>query len=287
MALTPQQPRTYLQLCQDLYREVGASGGNPTQVLPSVAGAQGELLRLVNYVHDAELDIQNLWVDWKWLNASFYCYTGINGDHNGIYTQPGGLGNLSNTSAFPTDLAEWDYPSFKIWPAGSTNLTGPPQTLPTVERQEVREFVFDNLDFDIPSRVIIENDNTFKFDLAPDQSYQLLLGYRKVPYDLKVDADISNIPARFANRLIVEWARLKYGLFENAAEQVQMAKSQIYGIVNDSGIMTMQGLLAQLENDQLPNAKNSRLQQGNDIIIGGGQSSFDDWGSGYYGFRPW
>lgn len=277
MALTPQQPRTYLQLCQDLYREVGASGGNPTQALPSVASAQGELLRLVNYVHDAELDIQNLWVDWKWLRERLTFYVGNN---NGslIYTDA-----TLVASAYPTDLAEWDFKTFRIYPAGSTTY----QILQTFEWQEVRDEVFDNTDFDQPWRIIILPDNTFKIDLAPDQTYQCYAEYRAVPYDLKNDNDVSNIPARFGNRIIVEWARLKYGLFENAAEQVQMAKSQIYGIVNDSGIMTMQGLLAQLENDQLPNAKNSRLQQGNDIVVGGGQSGWDDWGSGYYGWRPW
>lgn len=122
-------------------------------------------------------------------------------------------------------------------------------------------------------------DNTFRFDNIPDQSYQCFCEYRSVPYDLKNDADVSNIPARFGNRLIVEWARMKYGMFESAPEQVAQAKLQIYGTLDDAGIPTNNGLLAALENDQLPNRKDSRRQSGNNIVIstdyGGG------WGNGW------
>jgi hypothetical protein len=270
VALTTVQPRGFLTLVQDLFREVGAAGSAPTTTVSQT----GEALRLVNWVHDAELEIQNLWVDWKWLRKTLTCYTGLSGDQTGIYTTQGGA-----VSAFPSDLAEWDYSSFQIYPAGSTT----PQQLPTYEWQEVRNEIFDVVDYSQPWRVIVMPDNTFRFDLIPDQSYKLTLEYRSVPYELKNDTDVSNIPARFANRLIVEWARMKYGAFENAPEQVQSARNVIYGLVNDEGIMTMQGILAQLENDQLPNNKSSRLQQGNIIEVGSQPGS-----DGYYGYgRYW
>lgn len=267
MALTTVQARSFLTLVGDVFREVGAAGVAPT----TTVNQSGEALRLVNWVHDAELDIQNLWVDWKWLRKTLTCYTGLSGDQTGIYTTQGGA-----ISAFPLDLAEWDYKTFRIYPIGSTTY----QQLPTYEWQEVRDDVFDLTDRTQPWRAIVMPDNTLRFDLIPDQSYQLYMEYRSLPYDLKADVDVSNIPPRFANRLIVEFARLKYGLFEAAAEQIQHAKNQIYGIVNDSGVMTTQGLLSQLENDQLPNSKSSRLQQGNDIVIGGGDGSDGQFGYG-------
>jgi hypothetical protein len=267
--LTAVQPLTYLQLVQALFYEVGAAGFAPT----TTVGQTGEARRLVNWVHDAELDIQNLWVDWKWLRKSQTSYTGLSGDQTGIYTTQGGA-----ISAFPLDLAEWDYKSFRIYPIGSTTY----QVLPTYEWQQVRDEVFDLTDRGQPWRAIVMPDNTLRFDLIPDQSYQLYQEWRTVPYDLKNDTDVSAIPARFANRIIVEFARLKYGLFENAAEQVQHAKDQIYGVLNASGVMTTQGLLTQLENDQLPNSKSSRLQQGNDIVVGGGDGSDGQFGYGRY-----
>lgn len=271
MALTPVAQRTFLQLCQDLFREVGAAGTAPS----TISGATGEWLRLVNYVHDAELEIQNLWVDWKWLRQTLTFYTGTN-NQTGIFTTQGGA-----ATAYPTDLAEWDWKSFFIYPTGSTT----PQPLPTYEWQDVRGQVFDTTDLTQPSRIIVMPDNTFRFDLIPDASYQCFCEYRKVPYDLKSDADVSNIPARFANRIIVEWARMKYGLFENAPEQVSAARKWIYGSVDDAGLPQNEGLLAALENDQLPNRKNSRRQQGNNIVVSTdyGVGDWDDGGGyGYY-----
>ncbi len=276
MALSPVQPRTYLTLCQDLYREVGAGGGSPPNLaIPTTAGVTGEILRLVNYVHDAELEIQNLWVDWKWLRQTLSPFT-IAGSNAGIVTTQGG-----STNAQPSDLAEWDFKTFFILPNGATAW----QKLATYEWNKVKGQVFDITDQAQPWRAIIMDNNTLQFDLTPDQSYPLMMEYRTVPYDLKNDNDVSNIPARFANRIIVEWARMKYGLYENAAEQVQQARAQIYGIVDDQGIKQTQGLLAELENDQLPNAKAGRLQSGNDIVISS-DGGDDGWGGGGY-YRPW
>jgi hypothetical protein len=275
MALTPIATKTFLQLVQDLYREVGAAGGTPSNAIPTTVNTTGEILRLVNYVHDAELDIQNMWVDWKWLRKTLTFYTGA-ANQTGIFTTSGGA-----TTAFPTDLAEWDWNSFFIYPAGSTQ----PQPLCTFEWQNVRNEVFNTTSFNQPWRVIVMPDNTFRFDNIPDQSYQCFCEYRSTIYDLKNDNDVSNIPPRFANRLIVEFARLKYGMFENAPEQVAHAKMAIYGGVNDDGIPNNQGILAALENDQLPNRKNSRRQQGNDIVIGGGEYSdaYNPYGGDWYG----
>lgn len=268
MALTAVASKTFLTLVQDLYREVGAAGGTPTNAIPTIVGATGEILRLVNYVHDAELEIQNLWVDWKWLRKTLTFYTGTQ-DQTGIYTTINGA-----VSAFPTDIAEWDWNSFFILPTGNTYY----QPLCAQEWQDVRREVFDTVDFNIPSRAIVMPDNTLRFDLIPDASYKCTAEYRSVPYDLKLDADVSNIPARFANRLIIEWARMKYGMFESAPEQVTHAKLNIYGTLDDAGIPTNNGILAALENDQLPNRKNSRRQQGNNIVIS--TDAYGDFGGG-------
>ena len=274
MALTTVQPLTFLQLVQALYREVGAAGGTPTAAIPTTANVTGEILRLVNYVHDAELDIQNMWVDWKWLRKTLAFYTGTQ-NQTGLFTTLNGA-----VSAFPTDLAEWDWKSFFIYPVNATQ----PQPLATVEWQEVRNQVFNTTSFNQPWRVIVMPDNTLRFDNIPDQSYQCFCEYRSVPYDLKNDSDVSNIPARFANRLIVEYARMKYGLFEGAEEQLAMGKLYVHGTVNDDGVPNNDGALGALENDQLPNRKNSRRQQGNNIVVSTDYGNgWDDrnWDGGY------
>ena len=266
MALTTVQPRTFLQLVQDLWREVGAAGSQPT----TTVNQSGELFRLVNYIHDAELEIQNLWADWKWLRKTLSFYTKAS-TQVGIFTDATGA-----TSAQPTDLAEWDYATFQLLPPSQTQYT----PLATYEWFDVRAQIFDTVDKAQPWRAIIMPDNTVRWDLIPDQAYQCQAEYRTVPYDLKNDADVSNIPARFANRLIVEWARMMYGLFENAAEEYNKGKTAVYGTVGDDGILRS-GLLTQLENDQLPNKKNARLSQGANIVIGGVEGSDGYVGNGY------
>ena len=265
MALSAVQPRTYIQLVQDLFNGVGAAGVAPT----TIVGAVGEAYRLVQYIHDAELEIQNLWVDWKWLRRILSCFTPI-GSNASIFTTAGGA-----VSAQPTDLAEWDFRTFQIQPIGSTQFV----PLHVDEWQQVRDQSFDLTDQAQPWRVIVMPANALQWDLTPDQAYPVQMEYRTVPYDLKADADVSNIPARFGNRLIVEYARMKYGLFENAAEQLTLGQKNVYGHVDELGVWHA-GLLAGLENDQLANAKNSRLQQGNRIVIGSGYGSDGDYG--YY-----
>lgn len=252
MALSAVQPKTYIQLVQDLFREVGAAGTAPV----TTVGQKGEANRLVNYVHDAELDIQNMQTDWKWLRKTLTFYTAAN-NRTGIFTD--GTGSVS---AYPLDLAEWDFKTFFIYPPGSTQ----PQPLETYEWQTVRNTVFDTSDKSLPWRVIVMPDNTFRFDLIPDQAYQAFCEYRAVPYDLKADADVSMIPARFANRVIVELARWKYGFFENAPEQLERATRELYGFTREDG-GTEPGLVARLENDQLFNNKNARFTQGAEIVI--------------------
>lgn len=267
MALSAVQAKTYIQLVQDLFREVGAAGKAPS----TIVGTTGEANRLVNYVHDAELDIQNKWADWKWLRKTLTFYTKAS-SQTGIYTD-----NTGVTSAYPLDLAEWDYKSFFIYPAGSTT----PQPFPTIEWQKVRNQVFDTVDTTQPWRVIVMPDNTLRFDMIPDQAYQCFCEYRSVPYDLKVDADVSNIPSRYANRLIVEAARMKYGLFENAPEQMERAQREIDGYIDEKGDRHI-GLMQQLEADQRFNQKSSDINSGSEIVI------TTDYGGGYsstYGYR--
>lgn len=261
--------RNFLTLCQDVFREVGAAGVAPT----TTVGANGEWLRIVNWVRDAELEIQNLNTDWRWLRKTLSFYTGTQ-NQTGIFTTLNGA-----VSAFPTDLAAWDLKNgvWQILPPNNTFFA----PLMVYEWETVKNQVFDTTDFAQPWRVIIMPDNTLRFDLIPDQSYQCQTEYRAVPYSIGTsgtpDTDVSNIPARYANQLIVAWAQLKYGMFESAPEQVQRANQLIYGDPGGRAAALASGeagLLDRLENDQLLNRKKARFSQGNDVIIIAGDDSY-------------
>lgn len=270
--------RNYLTLCQDLFREVGAAGVAPT----TTVSATGEWSRLVNFVRDAEQEIQNLYVDWRWLRKVLAFYT-VSQNQTLLWSAAGGTATGSNV--FPSDLASWDYKTWMVLPPGNTQFSN----LDCYEWEDVRADIFDTTDFAQPWRVIVMPDNSVRFDLIPDQSYQGQVEYRSVPYVFAADTDTSNIPARFGNQLILAWAQVKYGMFENAPEQVQNGNRIIYGHPGgqDAAIQTgTTGLLARLENDQLLSRKKSRFSQGNDIVIvsdGGYGGDGTDYGPGWGG----
>lgn len=270
--------RNFVTLCQDVFREVGAAGIAPV----TTVGATGEWLRIVNWVRDAELEIQNLNVDWRWLRKTLPFYTKAQTQAS-IYTD-----NTGTVSAFPTDLAAWDLKNgvWQLLPPNNTTFA----PIMVYEWEVVRNTIFNTTNFNQPWRVIVMPDNTLRFDLIPDQAYQCQTEYRTVPYSIGTsgtpDNDVSFIPARYANQLIVAWSQLKYGLFESAAEQVSRANMLIYG--NPAGREAalaggQSGMLDRLENDQLVNRKKARFSQGNDLILVSGDA---DYNAPFYGPGP-
>jgi hypothetical protein len=180
---------TYLQLVQDLHREVGAAGVAPT----AIAGQTGENQRLVKWVQEADNYVQTLWHNWKFLiDMSFSMST---------------VASTRDMSA-PVTVNMWDWKTFKI--------DGDPIEL--VEYYKIRHETFDITIEDQPSRVIILPDNNLRFDPVPDAAYTITADYFVKPTLLAVDADISAIPEEFHSSVILGRAMVLYGNFENAAE---------------------------------------------------------------------
>lgn len=58
---------TFLELCQDLHREVGGAGSAPS----AVTGQVGQSLRTVNWIKNAWIKIQNKHANWRWMRKAF------------------------------------------------------------------------------------------------------------------------------------------------------------------------------------------------------------------------
>lgn len=224
---------TFLQLVQDLHREVGAAGSAPE----TVANQTGEASRLVNWIKRAELHIQNLWTDWKFLRDTFSFVTTA-GD------------NTISGIDLPGALATWDMRTFQILFPGDTLK----QDLPAFEYEQIKDEVLDTSVNGPIWRVIIMPDGSLQTDPPPDGAYTIYADYYKTPTQLAADADVSVIPVRY-HPIIVAKAQQYYGLFENAPEQVTEGES------------IFEDYIARLENDQLPNKNNSRYRSGSQIVI--------------------
>lgn len=217
----------YLSLVQLLHDESGAAGVAPTTVVSQT----GEAKRLVNWVRRADLQIQNKWINWKFLRAEF---TTGNQTSDGVAT-------LSK----PATLKTWDLATFRIIYPGET-VENP---LEAVEYEDRKGDVFDTTTGP-PQVVIIMPDNSLRFEQVPDGIYTILADFYVKPTQLAVNTDISVIPEEQHETAILGRALMYYANHENAPE----AKTQGQELYAEG--------LAELENHQLPNQNYSRLRTG-------------------------
>ena len=180
---------TYIELVQDLHREVGAAGNAPA----TVVGQTGENQRLVRWIREADYYIQTLWHNWKFLTDMTFS-----------------MATVADTQdmAKPVTLNMWDEETFRI----------DGDLIPVVEYRDVKGEDFDLVSRQQPARIIILPDNNLRFDPIPDQAYTITADHFVKPTKLAVDADISVIPEEFHESVIVGRAMVLYGNFENAAE---------------------------------------------------------------------
>jgi len=219
---------TYLELLQALHRECGASGVAPS----NVTNLTGEANRLAGWVRDANMHVQNLWENWKFLKQS----------------DSRALTPAVNTLAAPTGMGAgmWDLDTFKIIPAGETV----PMEVLAAEYDEVKTEEVDTSE-GTPWRAVVMPDNSLRFEGTPDAADTFEADYFREPDPTELDSngDTSSIPARFHN-VILGRALILYANFEGADE----IKTQGLELYND--------YLARLENSQLPNQRKARYRTG-------------------------
>lgn len=215
---------TYLQLLQQLHRDVDAAGAEPQ----GVTGLAGEAKRLANWIIRADQFVQLKWDNWKFLRATFSA----------------GTVAATATLSKPATLKYWDFKTFTIIEPGETDKN----PLDSIEYDKIKRAILDT-DQDIPSRVIIMPNNSLLFEPVPDAIYTIGADYYIVPTLLAANGDISDIPPEF-HQIIIGRAMILYGNFENAPE------------MKDQGEEIYVEQLALLENDQLPNQEYSRFNTG-------------------------
>ncbi len=214
---------TFLELVQDLQREVGASGDQ----ISSVTGQVGENQRMVRWIQDADFYIQNRWLNWKFLWNQVQLNTVT------------GAVNL----AAPTDLNFWDYKTFKINEGGTNDEDEP---IYFVEHDSIKGLIRDTTEAK-PATIIVMPDQSLEFEPVPDQVYQIKADYFKKPTKMAANTDVSLIPEEY-HQAILGRAMMLYANYEGAPEikaQGQEIFEEAYG---------------RLENHELPNQRWARYQ---------------------------
>jgi hypothetical protein len=205
-------PMTYLQLCNRLIQKCGISG-NPLATLQS---ATGEMARVVSWIDEAYLNIQQLQPDWDWMvgEVSFPTVAA-----QAFYT-PAQCG-LS-------DFAAWDEKSFRVYfndPGIRSEVF-----LRWLDWADWRDtYLYGNLRLTagMPVHVSMRPDNrALALGLLPDdRGYTVDGQYFRAPQALVADGDVPLLPARF-HLLVVYQAMQYYGAYEAAAEVFAQGKEQ-------------------------------------------------------------
>ena len=215
---------TYLELCQTVRQEVGISGTGPSTVL----NQEGQLKVIVDFVAEADYQIQSLWHDWNFLWAQ--------------YSSTLSIGTRSPATGKPTDFSNWDMRSFFLDYTTDDSINLSPLTY-VDWRSNFRQGVATNSS---PTYFVIQPDDNVIVEPPPDKSYTITADYWKTPTRFSANADQSAIPTQY-HRIIVSRAKTMWAEREEAPE-ILLASVAEY-----------QDLLDKLESQSLPGQRNRRF----------------------------
>jgi hypothetical protein len=173
----------YLQLVQRTLRECGISGS-----LRTVANQQGEMARVVDWVQEAYLMIQNE-RDWNWLWRRAVANIAV------------GVQSIDPASEWGVYALRWDETSARL---DGNAIAMAYYTHPEPDSQN-----------SAPSVVTIMRDRVLRFNAPMDRERQFQADYYATSEILREDEDTPSMPEQF--HMVVVWqAATLYADFEEA-----------------------------------------------------------------------
>lgn len=215
----------YLQLVQRMASECGVSG-----TLTTVAGQQGSLLRCVNWIQQAWIEIQTAHDDWTFLRSSRLLGAGASfATVSGQLFYPVGTG-AGTVGISADDFGAWDMDSFRVQvtSVGFANET----YLDKVAFDNWRNsYMYGAMQQVVTRPVAIAEgpENQLCLGPASDGTYTVTGDFYWAPQIMTIDADEPKnrgltwrLPKRF-DMLIVYRAMRYYAAYESAPEVHQRA----------------------------------------------------------------
>lgn len=193
---------TYLELCKRVHQRSGMSGAGPT----SVTAQSPTLTKLIGWVQDADIDIQSLHDDFKflWARTASTLTMGKNiyipGDFSLV--RPKQL-NLVRVDNHPAHIMDWDQWTLQIEPLTDGGY----------------------INSGTATIMTIDPAGSYLFYPTPDKDYPVVFDYYKKPIRLVSDTDVSPIPDEYQD-VIVQKALMYYATFESDLDLYQLANAQ-------------------------------------------------------------
>lgn len=218
---------TNLELVRELVTELGIGGANQGATVPeTVVGQTGQLWNAVNWIKQANNNINLMWSDWRYLSTD--------------YAETLTIGSAAVPVHSGSEIVKkWDRTSF--WLDVTLNSAAP---LTYLAWEDFRRDVLPGPAGanSKPTIITQKRDTTLLLNVPSDSTYALTAEFYKRPTLLAVDADTPEMPAEF-HRLIVCEAAIKYGNKEAATEIISGMEAE-YDF-----------LLTKLQTDQLLGAE--------------------------------
>jgi len=216
----------YLELCVRVREEAGITGSGPS----SVTDQAGQLLRVVNWVQQAWVEIQLMRPNWNFMRGEFTFDTTI--DKRDYLAADESI----------TDLKLWDQESFMYYETALGEIDQKPLIyLPYATWRSNFRVGMNVRPADSPLYItVLPDTNEIRFEPKPDDIYTIEGDYKKSTQALTAaDDELTNFPDDF--HMLVVWQALKsYGFYENAPEVLEEAE------------INFDNLLYRLEIEQLP-----------------------------------
>lgn len=223
---------TFLQLCKNVCREAGVAQGEGA--ISSVTGQVGLLSRVVNYVNQEWVKLQNRHQStgqhWRWMRGEFtlltvadqelYDYTDATDDETGLAI-----------SSFRNWMFRSDCDPAKIYLQSAGQGT---QTWMSFIDWNDFKYLYRNgaQQPGYPAHISINDKNQIALGAKPNDVYVVKGDYMKAASKMVADGDTPDIPEAFVD-VITFGALSRYGLYENASEVVTYAQDELATLLGD------------------------------------------------------
>lgn len=203
---------TFLEICQDMAREAGISGG-----LPSVVGQAGEANRVVGWVARAYKYIQNLHDNWKFMRRGLEFPATVG---KAAYT-------AEEAGIAVGEFGRWCF--IDKWRAFRTDVGyADEQDIEYVEYDQFRRlYGYGNarLQTNRPQVVTVAPDQSLIFWPTPDMDYTIVAEQYRAPHRLVNDTDVPIFAAQYHDAIMYR-ALMYYGEFEGDGTVIATGQSE-------------------------------------------------------------
>lgn len=230
--------KTYLAICQDVIRECGISG-----TLTTTVSQTGEFNRVVNWVKQAWIEIQNRHQDWLWLRRSATVDTTA-GDSTYAATDFTDEG----TAAAITHFSHWLVDDLEDPPKAYLTSTGigGEYWLSWLEWYQYRTIYLTNQNRTTqgqPAMISVDPQLNIRLGQIPNDIFTVTVNYYRGAQKFTADADVPfGLPEQYDD-IIMYRAMKKYAGYESAQEVMYRADNEGNPVMR------------QLEQNQLPSIR--------------------------------